>query len=277
MTQQQGELGIERLCELAKVARAGYYRYWRETAPPEANVELRDRLQKICLAHRFYGYRRVGVELRKQGFLVNHKKLRRLMQEDNLLAVRKTKFITTTNSRHCLPIFPNLAGWYQPEGPNQLWVADLTYIRLRGEFVYLAVVLDVYSRCVVGWHLARSLLSTLPVEALQKAIVRRKPKPGLIHHSDRGVQYASADYLAVLEQHQMISSMSKPGYPYDNAHCESFLKTLKREEISCRQYASLEELTAHLRNFIERYYNRQRLHSALGYKSPEEFERSKLA
>jgi putative transposase len=131
MTQQQGELGVERLCELARISRAGYYRHWQQTTPAEVDVELRDQLQKICLAHRHYGYRRVGAELRRRGFLVNHKKLRRLMHEDNLLAVRKRKFVTTTYSQHHLPIFPNLAGWYQPEGPNHLWVADLTYIRYR--------------------------------------------------------------------------------------------------------------------------------------------------
>ena len=210
MTRQQGELGIERLCDLARVARAGYYRQWQKAAPREADVELRDRLQKICLTHRRYGYRRVGAALRKQGLAVNHKKLRRLMREDNLLAVRKKKFITTTDSRHQLPIFPNLAARYTPKGANELWVADLTYIRLRGEFVYLAVVLDVYSRRVVGWQLGRSLHASLPKQALERALAERKPAPGLIHHSDRGVQYASREYVALLEVHAIVGSMSKP-------------------------------------------------------------------
>ena len=277
MTRQQGELGIERMCELARVARAGYYRHWQRTAPLEADVALRDRLQQICLAHRRYGYRRVGAALGKQGMRVNHKKLRRLLREDNLLAVRKKKFITTTDSRHQLPIFPNLAAWFTPEGSNELWVADLTYIRLRGEFVYLAVVLDVYSRRVVGWQLGRSLHTSLPKQALERALAERKPPPGLIHHSDRGVQYASHEYLALLGDHAIISSMSKPGYPYDNAYCESFLKTLKQEEIYCRSYDTLEELEANIEDFIDHYYNRLRLHSALGYCSPDEFEHSKVA
>jgi putative transposase len=274
MTRQQGELGIERLCELARVARAGYYRHWQKAAPAEADVELRDRLQRICMTHRRYGYRRVRVELRKQGLRVNHKKLLRLLREDNLLAVRKKKFITTTDSRHQLPVFPNLAAWYTPEGANELWVADLTYIRLRGEFVYLAVVLDVYSRRVVGWQLGRSLSTSLPKQALERALSERKPPPGLIHHSDRGVQYASHEYVALLEDNAIISSMSKPGYPYDNAYCESFLKTLKQEEIYCRSYETLEELESNIEEFIDNYYNRLRLHSALGYCSPDEFEQS---
>jgi transposase InsO family protein len=277
MTQPQGELGIERLCELARVSRASYYRHWQRAAPAEADVELRDRIQRICLAHRFYGYRRVGAVLRKQGLTVNHKKLRRLMREDNLLAVRKKKFIATTDSRHYLSVFPNLAVCFDPQGANELWVADLTYIRLRGEFVYLAVVLDLYSRRVVGWALARSLQAALPAQALERAVAERQPAPGLIHHSDRGVQYASQEYIALLEKYAMIGSMSKPGYPYDNAHCESFLKTLKQEEIDCRQYTNLEDLSAHLAEFIGTYYNQQRLHSALGYQSPEEFERSSAA
>lgn len=277
MTRQQGEWGIEWLCELGRVSRASYYRHWQRVAPAEADVELRDRIQRICLAHRFYGYRRVRAVLRKQCLTVNHKKLRRLMREDNLLAVRKKKFVATTDSRHCLSVYPNLAACFEPQGANQLWVADLTYIRLRGEFVYLAVVLDFYSRRVVGWSLGRSLQASLPAQALERAVAERQPEPGLVHHSDRGVQYASREYIAFLEKHAMIGSMSKPGYPYDNAHCESFLKTLKQEEIDCRQYANLEELSAHLAEFIDNYYNRQRLHSALGYQSPEEFERSHAA
>jgi transposase InsO family protein len=212
-----------------------------------------------------------------KGLRVNHKKLLRLLREDNLLAVRKKKFITTTDSRHQLPVFPNLAAWYTPEGANELWVADLTYIRLRGEFVYLAVVLDVYSRRVVGWQLGRSLGTSLPKQALERALAERKPAPGLIHHSDRGVQYASHEYVTLLEDHAISSSMSKPGYPkpgypYDNAYCESFLKTLKQEEIYCNSYETLEELESNIEEFIDNYYNRLRLHSALGYCSPDEFE-----
>ena len=274
MTAQQGGISIQRLCELARVAPATYYRHWKRAAPQEADVELRDRVQRICLAHRYYGYRRVKVELGRQGFLVNHKKVRRLMREDNLLALRRKKWIATTDSRHRFAVFPNLAPVFEADGVDQMWVADLTYIRLRNEFVYLAVVLDAWSRRVVGWAAGRDLATWLPRQALSDAIAKRKPPPGLIHHSDRGVQYASQEYVSVLEEYQMIGSMSRKAYPYDNARCESFLKTLKQEEIRCHSYSSLEELRGNLAEFIECYYNKQRLHSALGYRPPAEFESS---
>jgi transposase InsO family protein len=277
MTQQQGEIGIEDFCRLAGVARAGYYRYWVQTEPQEADGELRDRIQRICLAHRSYGYRRVRAALRKQGLVVNHKKIRRIMREDNLLAIRRRKWITTTDSRHQLAIFPNLAPFMEPDGADQVWVADLTYIRLRSEFVYLAVVLDVWSRRVVGWALERELTTTLPKKALLQAIAERQPAAGLVHHSDRGVQYASLEYVTVLHEHQIVGSMSRTGYPYDNARCESFMKTLKQEEIHCRRYGTLEELRGNLEEFIEGYYNQQRLHSALAYRSPAEFEKAAAA
>ena len=277
MTTQQGGMSVQRLCELSRVAPASYYRYWKRTAPQEADVELRDRVQRICLAHRYYGYRRVRAELGRQGFVVNHKKVRRLMREDNLLAVRRRKWITTTDSHHRLAVFPNLAAVVEPEGVDQMWVADLTYIRLRSEFVYLAVVLDAWSRRVVGWAVGRDLTTWLPRQALTDAVARRGPPPGLIHHSDRGVQYASQEYVSLLQQHRMIGSMSRIAYPYDNARCESFLKTLKAEQIRCRTYRTLEELRAGLEEFIECYYNKQRLHSALGYRPPAEFESAEVA
>ncbi len=277
MTQQQGEIGIERLCELARVSRASYYRHWRSAAPKEADGELRDRLQRICLAHRYYGYRRVQAVLRRQGLIVNSKKIRRLMREDNLLALRKRKWVTTTESGHRLAVFPNIARFVEPDGPDQLWVADLTYIRLRSEFVYLAVVLDGWSRRVVGWALGRDLTASLPKRALLAAIIQRNPPPGLIHHSDRGVQYASLEYVTVLEHHLMLGSMSRPANPWDNAQCESFLKTLKQEEIRCGHYATLEELRRNLESFINEYYNEKRLHSALDYRSPAEYEATQVA
>lgn len=276
MTQQQGGIGIERLCEVSHVARASYYRWWRLVAPQDADGELRDRVQRICLAHRGYGYRRVQASLCQQGLQVNHKKIRRLMREDNLLAVRKRKWITTTDSHHQLAVFPNLARLVAPDGADQLWVADLTYIRLRSEFVYLAVVLDAWSRRVVGWALGRDFTASLPKKALLAAIAERRPAAGLIHHSDRGVQYASLEYVAVLQQHQIIGSMSRTGNPYDNARCESFLKTLKQEEIYCQRYRTLEELRVNLEQFIEHYYNQHRLHSALDYRSPAEFEATEV-
>jgi putative transposase len=277
MTEQQGEIGIERLCEWAGVSRASYYRSWSRSAPLDAEGELCDRLQRICLANRYYGYRRVKQELHKQGLVVNHKKVRRLMREDNLLAMRRRKWVTTTDSHHQLAVFPNLARFVEPDGADQLWVADLTYIRLQSEYVYLAVVLDAWSRRVVGWALGRELTASLPKRALLSAIAGRSPEPGLIHHSDRGVQYASLEYVTALQQHQIIGSMSRTAYPWDNAQCESFLKTLKQEEIYCRRYRTLEELHLNLAVFIEDYYNQQRLHSALDYRSPAEFEANQVA
>ncbi len=257
---------------MAGVARASYYRYWERKEPREAEGELRDRIQRICLAHRAYGYRRVQAALRQQGWVANHKTIRRIMRQDNLLAIRRRKWVTTTDSRHQLAVFPNLAPVLELDGADQLWVADLTYIRLRSEFVYLALVLDAWSRRVVGWALDRELTASLPKQALLEAIAARRPAAGLVHHSDRGVQYASLEYVTVLHQNQIVGSMSRAGYPYDNARCESFIKTLKQEEIRCRRYGSMEELRSNLEEFIDRYYNQQRLHSALAYRSPKEFE-----
>jgi putative transposase len=215
----------------------------------------------------------VSAELKRRGMAVNHKRVARIMREDNLLAVQPRQFVTTTDSDHALEIYLNLARRMKLAGIDQLWVADITYIRLQAEFVYLAVVLDGFSRRVVGWKLDRTLTSRLAIEALQGAIESRRPLPGLVHHSDRGVQYASAEYVAILTSHGMVPSMSRPANPYDNASCESFIKTLKREEIYANEYADLEHLRAHVEEFIERYYNQQRLHSALGYCTPDEFER----
>jgi len=240
----------------------------------EEAMEVRSAIQQIVLEHRRrYGYRRVSAELRRRGMLVNHKRVARIMREDNLLAVQPRQFVVTTDSNHDLEVYLNLASRMKLSGINQLWVADITYIRLQAEFVYLAVILDAYSRKVVGWALGRTLASRLAIAALEQAIKKRQPPLGVVHHSDRGVQYASDEYVAVLEKHGMIPSMSRPANPYDNASCESFIKTLKREEIYANEYEDLEHLLANLEQFIEQYYNRQRLHSALGYSSPEEFER----
>lgn len=269
----QGSLCIARMCHLAQVSRAGFYRSLQAQQPVQEEMEVRSTIQQIVLAHRRrYGYRRVTAELRRHGLLVNHKRVARLMRDDNLLAVQPRALVVTTDSKHQLEVYLNLAKRMQLTGRNQLWVADITYIRLRTEFVYLAVILDAFSRKVVGWELDRTLATRLTKAALEKAIASRQPPPGLVHHSDRGVQYASAEYVQKLQANQMLPSMSRPANPYDNASCESFMKTLKREEIYANTYTDLEHLRTNIEVFIEQYYNRCRLHSALGYQSPHEFE-----
>ena len=269
----QGSLSIERMCQLAGVSRAGFYRSLQDRAPVEEDMEVRSVIQQIAVEHRRrYGYRRISAELRRRGMLVNHKRVLRILREDNLLAVQPRAFVVTTDSDHEFEVYLNLASRMKLTGMNQLWVADITYIRLKKEFVYLAVVLDAFSRKVVGWALDRTLASRLPIAALEQAIAQRQPPPGLVHHSDRGVQYASGDYVQILRKHQMIPSMSRPANPYDNASCESFMKTLKREEIYANDYRDLKHLLGNIEAFIEQYYNRCRLHSALGYRPPEEFE-----
>ena len=274
----QGKLSVERMCQLASVSRAGFYRHLVEIEPDEEEMALRDAIQRIYLEHRRnYGYRRVTIELRDRGMLVNRKRVARLMREDNLIAISQRKYVVTTNSDHDFQVYLNLAGRMQVTAVNQLWVADITYIRLLREFVFLAVILDGYSRLVVGRCLAPSLHSEFAVTALKQAIETRRPQPGLVHHSDRGVQYASREYTGVLEAHGIIPSMSRPGNPWDNASCESFLKTLKREEVYCREYRDYDDLSQHLEAFIDQYYNRQRLHSALGYRAPADFEAAAAA
>jgi putative transposase len=261
------------MCQLAEVSRAGFYRTLQEQRPVEEEMAVRSAIQQIALEHRRrYGYRRISAELRHRGMLVNHKRVARIMREDNLLAMQPKAFVVTTDSSHELEVYLNLASRMKLTGIDQLWVADITYIRLQAEFVYLAVILDAFSRKVVGWALDRTLASRLAIAALEQAITKRQPPPGVVHHSDRGVQYACEEYVAILEKQRMIPSMSRPANPYDNASCESFMKTLKREEIHANQYDDLEHLRVNIAEFIEQYYNRQRLHSALGYRSPEEFE-----
>lgn len=267
-------LGVERMCHLAAVSRASYYRHWEEVAPDEAEMAARVSIQEVALRHRRrYGYRRVTADLHRQGMVINHKRVARIMREDNLLAIRYRKYILTTDAKHDCQVYLNLAARMTVTAVNQLWVADITYIRLRTEFVFLAVVIDRYSRKAIGWALDRSLTARVAVTALQQAIGRRQPLPGVVHHSDQGTQYASAEYAAILRANHMTPSMSRPANPYDNAACESFMKTLKQEEIYCNQYAGFHQLSDHLEEFIGAYYNRLRLHSALGYRTPEEFER----
>jgi len=270
----QGRLSIEHLCQLVAVSRRGFYRSLRQREPAEEETEVRSLIQQIALEHRGrYGYRRITAELHRRGVQVNRKKVARMMGDDNLLAIQPKRFVVTTNSKHKCEVHLNLAGRMRLTGINQLWVADLTYVRLKGEFVYLAVILDSFSRKVVGWAVDRTLMSSrLTVAALERAVAGRQPRAGLVHHSDRGLQYASPEYVAALDRHGMIASMSRPANPYDNASCESFMKTLKREEIYANKYDDLDQLRINVEEFIEQYYNRLRLHSALGYRSPEEFE-----
>jgi len=263
---------VNALCQMTGLSRAGFYRWRvpRQATPVE--MEIRDQMQKVALESPAYGYRRITAELRRRGCDVNHKRVLRMMREDNLLCVRRRAFVVTTDSRHHLPIYPNLAGTMMPEAINQLWVADITYIRLRTEFIYLAVVLDAFSRRVIGWALGRMLEAELAVAALRMALHERQPAPGLVHHSDRGVQYASHDYTGMLKHHQAIISMSRKGNPYDNAACESFMKTLKYEEVYRNEYRDFHEARASIAEFLESVYNQKRLHSALGYLPPAEFE-----
>jgi len=263
---------VNLLCQIAGVSRAGYYRFLGRPPSTPEDMDLRSEIQAIALQWPAYGYRRVHAELVRRGWKVNHKRVLRWMRSDNLLCLRRRRFILTTDSKHGLPVYPNLARTMVLTGINQLWVADITYIRLQFEFVYLAVILDAFSRRCIGWALRRTLEAAVVLEALRMALALRRPGPGLIHHSDRGVQYASQDYVALLLEHGIRISMSRIGTPYDNAQAESFIKTLKYEEVYRGEYRNLEDARGSIREFLEKIYNQQRLHSALGYRPPEEFE-----
>jgi len=265
------------MCTLARVSRAGFYRLPPDPPKPDPDLELRDALQRIALEFPSYGWPRMTAELKRRGWAVNHKRVYRLMREDNLLCLRRRKFVVTTDSDHGLPVYPNLARAMALTGLDQLWVADLTYIRLELEFVYLAVILDAFSRRVIGWALDRTLEAELTLQALRVALAQRRPVPGLVHHSDRGVQYASRDYTRLLQDHGIQISMSRKANPWDNAACESFIKTLKYEEVYRTEYRDLAEARASIGVFLEKVYNQKRLHSALGYLPPLEFERGLLA
>jgi transposase InsO family protein len=270
----QGEIGIERMCRLAGLSRAGYYRHWQASAPRQEEVGLRDAIQRLALGNRHYGYRRIAALLGQEGWKANHKRVLRLMREDNILCLRKRAFMPiTTDSRHGWRVVPNLARGMALTGLDQLWVADITYVHLAEEFAYLAIVLDAFSRKVIGWALETHLRVELAIAALDMALAARRPPPGsLIHHSDRGVQYACGDYTAILASHDIQASMSRVGNPYDNAKAESFMKTLKQEEIDGSAYRNAEDARSQIGRFIEQVYNRQRLHSALDYRPPEEYE-----
>ena len=261
------------MCKLGQVSRAGWYRQQADAQSADRDLELRDEIQKIALEWPAYGSRRITAELKRRGWTVNRKRVQRLMRQDNLLCLRKRKFVVTTDSDHGLRVYPNLVRQMTLTGIDQLWRADITYVRLEVEFVYLAVILDAYSRRVIGWELDGTLEDSLTLAALRMALSRRTVTPELVHHSDRGVQYASGEYTQLLQDHQIRISMSRKANPWDNAACESFMKTLKSEEVYRTEYRDQADARLRIGQFLERVYNQKRLHSALDYRSPVEFER----
>jgi putative transposase len=266
-------MSVVQMCGVAGFSRSGYYRFLDPVSPAAADMDLRDLIQKIALEWPCYGSRRITAELKARKWEVNRKRVQRLMREDNLLCVSKRRFVVlTTDSAHGLKVYPNRAPSMILTGVDQLWVADITYIRLEEEFVYLAVILDAYSKRVIGWHLDRGMDTSLPLNALRMALRGRTVMPGLVHHSDRGVQYASHEYTQLLKDQGIEISMSRKASPWDNAACESFMKTLKWEEVYRTEYRNLAHARAGIGQFLEKIYNQKRLHSALSYRSPVEFE-----
>jgi transposase InsO family protein len=271
------ERALRSLGEAVGLSRSTIRRRLRASSSALLNsneMELRGQIQSIALEMRSYGYRPITKELHRRGVIVNHKRVLRLLRVDNLLCLRQRAFVSTTDSNHKLTVYPNLARELVLSNINQLWVADITYIRLRREFIYLAVLLDAYSRRCIGWALSREIDTQLVLMALRMALRTRTIQPGLMHHSDQGVQYASYEYVAFLHQHEIQISMSRTGNPYDNAKAERFMRTLKYEEVYMNDYESLPEVRTSVRHFIEAVYNRKRLHSALAYVPPAEFEAS---
>jgi transposase InsO family protein len=260
--------GVQSSCQAFGLPRASYYRL-RQEPRPKADGPLRQQVQRVALEWSCYGYRRITHELKRQGIQANHKRVLRLMREEGLLRRPRKRFVATTSSDHRLAVYPNLAAEMDVTAPDRLWVSDLTYIRLGHEFIYLAVVLDACSRRCLGWSLGRRLDSALATAALKMALAERKP---LVHHSDRGVQYASGEYTSLLKESGVQISMSRRGNPYDNAKAESFMKTLKCEQVYLSEYDNLADAKAQIGHFLEAVYNQKRLHSSLGYLPPAEYE-----
>jgi transposase InsO family protein len=270
----QGQSNIKRLCLLSGVSRAGYYRSWHASAPRQEETATRDAIQRVALEHRRYGHRRISAQLHREGMVIGKNRVLRLMRRDNLLVLKRRPFVpVTTDSSHGLRVVPNLARFMELTAPDQLWVADITYVHMLEEFAYLAIILDAFSRRAIGWALETHMQASLAIAALIMALEARQPRPGsLVHHSDRGVQYACSAYVAILEAHEIAPSMSRIGNPYDNAKAESFMKTAKQEEIDGTAYRDIDDARRRIGSFIDEIYNRQRLHSALGYRPPVEFE-----
>ena len=262
------------MCELLEVRRDNYYRWLAtdQVGGEDNDLVVRDAIHQIALEMTCYGYRTITKELGRRGLVINHKRVLRLMREDNLLCLRKKRFRATTNSNHAYQVYPNLVPTLDIDGLDQLWVADITYIRLQQEFIYLAIVLDAFSRRCIGWALESYLDARLSVAALKMAVATRMVALGLVHHSDRGVQYACGEYTQLLQAHGIGISMSRRGNPYDNARAESFMKTLKYEEVYLNEYETLTQARNDIGHFLESVYNQKRLHSALGYLPPAEFE-----
>lgn len=265
---------VTQLCKALHLSRATFYRHRKAGVPTDPDVAVRDRIQRLALEFPSYGYRRIKAQLQRDGITVNHKRVLRLMREDNLLCLRKRRFVVTTDSAHGLPLYPNLVPTLAVTAINQLWLSDITYVRLLNEFIYLAVILDGFSRRCIGWALSRRLDASLTIAALQQALQQRTLAPGLVHHSDRGVQYAAQRYTDLLKAYGIQISMSRRGNPYDNAFAESFIKTLKYEEVHLNDYETFADAHASIERFLQDVYNHKRLHSALGYRPPAEFEQS---
>lgn len=278
--QNSCDLALTRAAELVGVSRSGYYKHVSQSGPGLAALHqdemIRSEMHAIAREYARYGYRRMTIELKNRGFEVNHKKVLRVMREEKLVCAKKPRYCpVTTNSNHSLPVYPNLTKEFDPTGPDQVWVSDITYVPLNDRFVYLAVILDQFTKRCVGWELSRNVDAQLTLDALKRAIHTRKGKDltGLIHHSDRGVQYAATCYTDFLKKHGISISMSRKGNPYENAYAESFIKTVKYEEVYLNEYRDFRDVYGNLASYIDGVYNSKRLHSSIGYKSPIEFER----